>query len=93
MLRLHGANAYSGTRQDDEGRIAIELETARQLLSHRKLRRYAVNRGMGALKRVPSPISPTLSDAHRRFLDECSWCERARIGLHTAWWRVEKIKP
>jgi glycosyltransferase involved in cell wall biosynthesis len=93
VQRLHGANAYTGTRWADPRRAALELLIASELRERwPELRPYALRKGLGGLQRLAAlgareVDADTLAVA-RAFRRASTPAERVRIAAHSAWWRV-----
>lgn len=82
VQRIHGANLYTGAGRDDPRRAAVELHIAAALRERwPHLRRYAVARGLGAVRLAGGEV-PIES-----FLEHCSAVERCRVGIHRGVWR------
>ena len=90
-LRLHGGNAFTGSGPADPRRLGSDLTVSTALLGRPETRRYALLRGMGAL-RAASAVrpSPLVEKAAQRFLAACSRRERLEILAHRALWRVRR---
>lgn len=85
VQRIHGANLYTGAGADDPRRAAVELQIAAALRERwPHLRRYAVARGLGAV-RMAGPEVPVDG-----FLRHCTTLERCRVGLHRGVWRYRE---
>jgi glycosyltransferase involved in cell wall biosynthesis len=96
VQRLHGTNAYTGTRWADPKRAALELRIAEELRDRwPHLRRYAFRKGDGGLQRLAA-IDEVDAGVHAvadAFVDGCRPAERARVRLHQLAWRVRGVRP
>jgi CTP:molybdopterin cytidylyltransferase MocA len=93
VQRLHGRNAYTGTRWADPRRAVLELQIAEELRRRwPELRRYALARGLGGLKRLAAigAIDDATGAAADAFVAGCTPAERARILTHRLGWKVRR---
>ena len=82
VQRIHGANLYTGADADDPRRAAVELQIAAALRERwPHLRRYAVARGIGAVRMAGGEVPVD------GFLQHCNTLERCRVGIHRGVWR------
>lgn len=93
VQRVHEANAFTAGRgRGNPRRSALELEIAAALRDRWPvLRRYALRRGLGGLKRLRQAAADgTFDAAVDGFISGCTPTERMRIAVHLAWWRIRR---
>lgn len=92
VQRLHDANAYTANRSDDPRRAVLELQIAGELRDRwPDLRRHALVRGLGGLKRLRGQeLDAATEAAVAGFLAGCTAGERIRIAAHRAAWKLER---
>jgi CTP:molybdopterin cytidylyltransferase MocA len=94
VQRLHGANAYTGTRWADPKRAVLELLIASELRERwPELRAHAFRKGIGGLQRLAAigEVEPAVTAVATAFIDGCTKVERARIRVHEVQWRVRGV--
>ena len=90
-LRVHGANAFTGSGPSDLRRLRSDLTVSRALLGRPETRRYGLLRGMGALRTAATAGSSTdVSAAAADFIAACSRRERVEILAHRALWLLRR---